>query len=189
MSPTRRYTIHPPQLVGRLSPPGPSAELPDAMRQLIADYDAAMQELQRWLRYMADANDTGQEGAGIVGVVDGTVDHGSIAGLADDDHAQYLKEKGSGGLAAEVPIHDHSGAGGAGQVDHGVLTGLADDDHTQYQLRSEKAAASGYASLDASSLVVQQVKVVRQGLAGALPALAEGELYWATDTDTLYIGT
>lgn len=46
------------------------------------------------------------------------------------------------------------GTGGVGGVlDHGVLTGLLDDDHTQYQLRSEKGAASGYASLDGSGIV------------------------------------
>lgn len=38
-------------------------------------------------------------------------------------------------------------------TDHGALSGLEDDDHTQYQLRSEKSAADGYASLDTSSLV------------------------------------
>lgn len=40
-----------------------------------------------------------------------------------------------------------------GVTDHGALTGLADDDHTQYQLESEKAAANGYASLDANTRV------------------------------------
>lgn len=74
-------------------------------------------------------------------------------------------------------------------TDHGSLTGLTDDDHTQYQKESEKGAASGYASLDSSSVVVEKVKLLRQGLDAAKPALAEGELYWATDTDTLYIGT
>ena len=44
-------------------------------------------------------------------------------------------------------------AAGGGVTDHGALTGLADDDHTQYQLKSEKGAASGYASLDAGILV------------------------------------
>ena len=36
---------------------------------------------------------------------------------------------------------------------HGALTGLDADDHTQYQKESEKGAANGYASLDASSTV------------------------------------
>jgi hypothetical protein len=151
MSLIRRYTIHPPQLVGRLSPPGPSAELSDAIRQLISDYDAAMQELQRWLRYMADANDTGQEGAGIVGVVDGIIDHGEVAGLADDDHPQYLKEKASGGLAVEIPIHDHSGAAQAGVVDHGVLTGLTDNDHPLYQRKHGFDLSSAGAATQAIS--------------------------------------
>ena len=44
-------------------------------------------------------------------------------------------------------------AASGGVTDHGALTGLGDDDHLQYQLRSEKAAASGYASLDGSTLV------------------------------------
>lgn len=61
------------------------------------------------------------------------VDHGLLSGLGDDDHTQYLKEKASGGTAAEVPTHAHTGAAEAGQLDHGAaLTGLGDDDHTQY---------------------------------------------------------
>ena len=35
----------------------------------------------------------------------GVTDHGDLTGLADDDHAHYLKEKASGGLAAEIPDH------------------------------------------------------------------------------------
>jgi hypothetical protein len=41
----------------------------------------------------------------------------------------------------------------SGVTDHGVLDGLTDDDHTQYQKESEKGAASGYASLTASTKV------------------------------------
>lgn len=41
-------------------------------------------------------------------------DHGSLTGLTDDDHTQYLKEKASGGAASEVPEHNHSAAGEAG---------------------------------------------------------------------------
>lgn len=65
----------------------------------------------------------------------GTVgDHGTLIGLSDDDHTQYIKEKASGGLAAEVPTHTHADADNAGTVDHGALTGKSDDDHTQYLL-------------------------------------------------------
>jgi hypothetical protein len=30
---------------------------------------------------------------------------------------------------------------------------------------------------------------ILMGTEGAIPALSEGQLYWATDTDTLFIGT
>jgi len=62
----------------------------------------------------------------------GTLDHGSMSGLSDDDHALYLKEKASGGAAAEIPVHTHASAVQAGTIDHGALTGLTDDDHTLY---------------------------------------------------------
>lgn len=63
------------------------------------------------------------------------IDHGGdIAGLLDDDHTQYLKEKASGGLASEIPTHTHQSAAEAGTLDHGLaLTGLADDDHPHYK--------------------------------------------------------
>lgn len=61
------------------------------------------------------------------------VDHGLLAGLGDDDHPHYLKEKASGGAASEIPVHAHTGASEAGTLDHGTaLTGLSDDDHPQY---------------------------------------------------------
>jgi hypothetical protein len=48
----------------------------------------------------------------------GTVgDHGTLVGLGDDDHAQYLKEKASGGTAAEIPVHTHASSAEAGVLD------------------------------------------------------------------------
>lgn len=132
MTTIRRYVIHPPQLVGRLDQMQPGEEPAQYARRLISNYDAAMQELQRFLKYMMDAVDPAQKGEGIAGIVDGGVDHGSTSGLGDDDHPHYLKEKASGGLAAETPLHGHSGSAEAGTVNHGVLTGLADDDHPHY---------------------------------------------------------
>jgi len=68
----------------------------------------------------------------------GQLDHGAAAvaaSLLDDDHTQYLKEKASGGTAAETPEHAHQAAASCGQLDHGAaLTGLGDDDHTIYLL-------------------------------------------------------
>ena len=49
-------------------------------------------------------------------------DHGGLAGLADDDHSQYLTSgRGDARYLQSVP-----------QQDHGGLAGLADDDHSQY---------------------------------------------------------
>jgi hypothetical protein len=41
-------------------------------------------------------------------------DHGELDGLGDDDHTQYLKEKLSGGTAAETPVHTHASEPEAG---------------------------------------------------------------------------
>lgn len=60
-----------------------------------------------------------------------------------------MKVRGDAG-GALVTIHDP-----AAITDHGALGGLADDDHPQYQKESEKGAASGYASLDASTLLLR----------------------------------
>ncbi len=60
------------------------------------------------------------------------VDHGGLAGLADDDHTQYRLESAD---------HNHQSTGlQGGQLDHGLaLTGLGDDDHTQYGLLAGRA--------------------------------------------------
>ena len=76
----------------------------------------------------------GGTGTGIV------IDHGSLGGLSDDDHSQYLLASSATSRAAfaanwtdltdggGTTLHTHS-------LDHGsALTGLADDDHTQYAL-------------------------------------------------------
>ena len=84
------------------------------------------------------------------------VDHGSLGGLGDDDHTQYLTSprantwlgtKSIGALADVSPSAPTNGQvltyhNASGQwrnqspivyvTDHGALTGLADDDHPQY---------------------------------------------------------
>jgi len=61
-----------------------------------------------------DATETWIPGAGGGGVTD----HGALTGLADDDHAQYLKEKASGGTATEVPEHTHASAAQGGTISY-----------------------------------------------------------------------
>ena len=75
--------------------------------------------------------------------------HGTLGGLADDDHSQYLNtarhdaDDHSAVTPAQIGAapsaqgvtngnsHDHAGGDGA-QIYHGGLGGLADDDHSQY---------------------------------------------------------
>ncbi len=69
----------------------------------------------------------------------GKLDHGAaLTGLTDDDHTQYLKEKASGGAAAEIPDHAalHQ-SGGASEISVASLAG----ELTAVQ----KAYAPGYA--------------------------------------------
>lgn len=61
----------------------------------------------------------------------GTLDHGlALTGLTDDDHTQYLKEKASGGTAAEVPVHTHAHADQGGRVNIPTLFGVDGEDGT-----------------------------------------------------------
>ena len=58
-------------------------------------------------------------GTTVTSPVISTTDHGALSGLGDDDHTQYLKEKASGGVAAEIPLHDHSSDDEGGTVSGG----------------------------------------------------------------------
>lgn len=86
----------------------------------------------------------GLEGYPTVNLISGggATDHGTLAGLSDDDHSQYLLASQATDRATfttnwtdltdngATTLHTHA-------VDHGALTGLSDDDHTQYLLRAE----------------------------------------------------
>lgn len=82
-------------------------------------------------------------------------DHADRHGLGGPDELD-VRALASGTASSSTFLRGDrtwAAASGSGTSDHGALTGLADDDHTQYQLRSEKAAASGYASLDSTTKV------------------------------------
>lgn len=76
------------------------------------------------------------------------------AAILNDDAlriAGIVVEQGATDIASIVDQRPRIGqlaTGSTAITDHGLLSGLADDDHPQYQLRSEKAAVGGYASLD-----------------------------------------
>ncbi len=82
-------------------------------------------------------------------------DHGSLTGLTDDDHTQYVPTDASRGFTATVsgidPTQDYhlatkSYVDSAGTTDHGGLTGLDDDDHTQYILTTGARGFTGTVS-------------------------------------------
>lgn len=95
-----------------------------------------------------------------------TTDHGSLTGLTDDDHPQYILVDGSRGFTSTVsgvdPVNSYdlttkyyvdgeiSTLSGvlSGQIitDHGNLSGLGDDDHTQYILVDGTRAFTGTVS-------------------------------------------
>ena len=90
-------------------------------------------------------------------VAQGFNDHGSLSGLGDDDHSQYILVSGlraftgtvsgitptlDAHLATKKYVDDNAG----GVSDHGALTGLSDDDHTQYILVDGTRAFTGTVS-------------------------------------------
>jgi len=86
----------------------------------------------------------------------GSIDHGSLNGLGDDDHTQYSLVDGTRAFTGTVsgvdPTEtDHlttkgyvdTAVGVSGAIDHGNLTGLSDDDHPQYLFTDGTRELSG----------------------------------------------
>lgn len=69
----RRWTIHVPQLVGRISYPQHGEEAQAASRRLVGEFDTAMQELQRYLKYLQDSTDDIQTDGSLEFRADGAV--------------------------------------------------------------------------------------------------------------------
>lgn len=131
-----------------------------------------------------------------------TTDHGSLAGLTDDDHIQYSLTDGSRGFTSTIsgiyPVDDNhlatkqyvdtvviSGIG----IDHGVLGGLGADDHPQYILADgSRGFISTVSGVDPSQdyhLTTKQY--VDSAITTATGALTtnHGELTGLTDDDHL----
>jgi len=133
----------------------------DAVIQRIKQLEREVERLKRWERPI---------GGG------GVTDHGSLSGLTDDDHTQYLNNT----------RHDTTARHTLGTVvphdDHGQLTGLADDDHTQYTKHPASSTdnaivrwdGTGGRTLQNSSVAIDDNgKLSGNGLDG-----------WIYDTDT-----
>jgi hypothetical protein len=109
--------------------------------------------------------------------------HDDLTGVSPDDHHAQVHALVGGDHTASGLTAGHvvraSGATtfGFAQLGHGDLSGLTTGDpHTQYQQESEKAAANGYASLDANTRV--PVAQLGSGTADQWTALG-GDGAWA----------
>ncbi len=56
----RRWSIHVPQIVGRISYPQHGEQVHASMRRLVGEFDTMAQELQRFLQYLQDSTDDTQ---------------------------------------------------------------------------------------------------------------------------------
>lgn len=85
----------------------------------------------------------------------GVTDHGSLTGLTDDDHPQYLLVTATG-TAAYTASGDYAVAAHAHH--HGSLTGLTDDDHPQYLLVTATPDTSGFVMTNGSRDITAHIK-------------------------------
>jgi len=79
--------------------------------------------------------------------VESPIDHGTLSGLGDDDHSQYilhsLADAADDFLVADADDNfvrktlAETGAILEGDIEHGNIQGLGDDDHTQYLLTAD----------------------------------------------------
>jgi len=104
LSVTRRYTIHVPQLVGRISYPQHKQDVHEAMRRLVSEYDTAMAELQNFLKYLQSTSDEVVAAGGYYAFDPSMVDSGPAF-------------VGTPGVGYALGDHEH-------QADVGPATGL-----------------------------------------------------------------
>jgi len=112
----------------------------------ITDLDADRLDGQDGPYYLDSDNFTGTEWIDLTDAGETalhTHDHGSLNGLADDDHAAYPLvtnfEVDRATLAARWVDLTDAGATTLHKHDHGGQDGLSDDDHTQYALLAGRA--------------------------------------------------
>ena len=130
----------------------------------------------------------------------GSIDHGGLIGIADDDHTQYSLADGTraftstvSGVTPTVDAHlttksyvdsEITAATGSLTTDHGELTGLADDDHTQYSLADGTRAFTGTVSgVDPTETAHLTTKGYVDTAVGVSGAIDHGNLTGLADDD------
>ena len=94
------------------------------------------------------------DSSGNIKTIAGTVDHGGLSGLGDDDHTQYTLHSladaandflvASGANTFVKKTLAETGAILEADLDHGNIQGLTDDDHTQYARHNLSTVASDF---------------------------------------------
>jgi len=116
-------------------------------------------------------------------------DHGNLAGLADDDHSQYLlasQATDRGTFTTNWADLTDSGATTLHKHDHGGMDGLGDDDHSQYLLVDGTRAMAGDLDLDSND--ANNINAIQFDTAPT-HSQSEGSLYWNGTDHTLNIDT
>lgn len=85
-------------------------------------------------------------------------------------------------LGAGVVQSNASGDLSSSQLDHGALGGLGDDDHPQYSEVAQDESITAHWSFNNGKLRLPQGTVLPSPAADV-----EGDIYWDTDDDTLYV--
>ena len=121
MSIRRRWTLHVPQLVGRISYPQHGEEAHAASRRLVGEFDTAMQELQRFLKYLQDSQDESTGDGRSYTLVPEAVD--TSAGAVGDPDLGWSPGSHKHKAATGIPV----GLGNANAEGSGIA--LAREDH------------------------------------------------------------
>lgn len=151
----------------------------------------------------------GDEWVSISNITISGLDHGDLVGLDDDDHPHYLNETRHDALPADNPhsvtftqsvaadggtditvgeaetLTDGSNADALHVHDHGNLEGLDDDDHTRYlDLGGDenRNVLSGVIDANTGDILLPTTTNIN-----GEPVIGEGQVYWQTDTDILWI--
>jgi hypothetical protein len=131
------------------------------------------------------------------------IDHGSISGLADDDHTQYIRVDGTRAFTGDQSMGGHKITNLANATNNGdainksqldaAVAGVTSGASGSYIPLTDKGAANGVATLDNAGLVpaAQLPSYVDDVLEfanlAALPATGEmGKIYVALDTNKTY---
>jgi len=97
----------------------------------------------------------------IITDINATLDHGTLAGLSDDDHSLYLLASDATNratFATNWTDLTDAGATTLHKHDHGGMDGLTDDDHTQYLLADGTRALS--ADWNAGTNIITSYKLI-----------------------------